>query len=182
MTKLKGKLVKVDENYAVTGYVSGHNEAQFYQYILDGMYHMELSEMSEEKKKKHDAKKPKLSKQPVKPSRPSSRASSQASTPTPPQETLANAGISITNFEVANEHFIESDTESNLDGKDADTLKSADNDPSMTEDDDPQEGTLTVRIWTGTRSTVLALHLVGFLMDSLRLFVLALLLTSLMLV
>jgi len=38
--KLKGKLVIVDSNYAVEGYVSGHNEAQFFQYIKDGMYAM----------------------------------------------------------------------------------------------------------------------------------------------
>jgi len=45
--KLKGKLVDVDKNYAVVGYASGHNEAQFFQYILDGMYAMQSREKAD---------------------------------------------------------------------------------------------------------------------------------------
>ena len=42
--KPKGQLVDLDPSYQVVGYRSGHNEAQFFQFILDGMYAMDLWE------------------------------------------------------------------------------------------------------------------------------------------
>ena len=40
LPKLKGKIVNMDEDSKVVGYLSGHNESTFFCYILDGMYAM----------------------------------------------------------------------------------------------------------------------------------------------
>ena len=42
--KLKGQLVDLDSSYQVVVYRSGHNETQFFQFIRDGIYAMELRE------------------------------------------------------------------------------------------------------------------------------------------
>ena len=50
--KLSGKLVDVDQNFKVRGYVSGHNDAQFFQYILDGMFYTENREENDKLREK----------------------------------------------------------------------------------------------------------------------------------
>ena len=42
--ELKGQLVDLDSSYQVVVYRSGHNETQFFQFICDGIYAMELRE------------------------------------------------------------------------------------------------------------------------------------------
>ena len=42
--KPKVQLVDLDTNYQVVGYHSGQNEAQFFRFIRDGTYAMELCE------------------------------------------------------------------------------------------------------------------------------------------
>ena len=44
LPKLKGKIVNMDEDSKVVGYLSGHNKSTFVCYILDGMYAMECEE------------------------------------------------------------------------------------------------------------------------------------------
>ena len=44
LPKLKGKIVNLDEECKVVGYLSGHNKSTFSRYILDGMYAMECEE------------------------------------------------------------------------------------------------------------------------------------------
>ena len=41
LPKLKGKVINLDEDSKVVGYLSGHNKSTFVCYILDGMYAME---------------------------------------------------------------------------------------------------------------------------------------------
>ena len=44
LPQLKGKIVNLDEDSKVVGYLSGHKESNFFRYILDAMYAMEYKE------------------------------------------------------------------------------------------------------------------------------------------
>lgn len=44
ISKLKGKLVHLQVDFKFVGYCSGHNEMNFFRYILDGMYALDQEE------------------------------------------------------------------------------------------------------------------------------------------